>query len=97
MLAAHQPVDAAGNKIECLLVLGERVVLNKERIAHDHHARRIHLHALVAAPAFFDRGRDRQWARVVSIVIELQFGRIVRIVIDFAPVTFLRLDQAAAR
>ena len=62
---------AAGNKIEGLLVLSERIVLNKERIAHYHHAGRIHLHPFVAAPAFFDRDRDGQGRSVVPILFEL--------------------------
>ena len=39
LFATEQPIHAAGNEIEPLLVLRERVVLNECRIAYYHHAR----------------------------------------------------------
>src|SRR5580704_10137632 len=45
LLAAEQPVHGAGNEIERLLFLGNRVVVDESRIADDHHARGIHLHS----------------------------------------------------
>ncbi len=59
LLATEEPVDAGGNEIESLLVLGERIVLDEGRIGHHDEARGIDLDALIGASAFFDRGRDR--------------------------------------
>src|ERR1700730_7183089 len=58
LLATEQPVHAPGNEIEGLLFLRERVVLNEGGVAHQHHARGIHLHALIAAAALLDRNSD---------------------------------------
>src|ERR1043165_9966333 len=37
--AAQKPVDAAGNEIESLLILGKGIVLNKGRVANHYDAR----------------------------------------------------------
>src|SRR6476620_1856585 len=71
LLATHQPVNGARNKIEGLLILSERIVLNKKRIAHYHHTGRIHPHPFVATTALFDRDCDGQWRSVVPILVEL--------------------------
>src|SRR5438046_1307924 len=59
LLPTHQPVKRGGNKIEGLLVLRQRSVLNKKSITYYYHARRVHPHPLVPATALFDRSRDR--------------------------------------
>src|SRR2546423_2717025 len=70
-LPTHQPVNATRHKIEGLLVLSERIVLNKKRIAHYHHSGRIHPHPFVATTALFNRDCDGQGRRVVPILFEL--------------------------
>src|SRR5512133_878326 len=71
LLATHQPVNATGNKIECLLILSQRIVLNKKRIAHYYHAGRIHPYPFVATTALFDRDCDGEGRSVVPILVQL--------------------------
>src|ERR1051326_6764916 len=59
LFTTEEPVDAGGNKIEPLLVLGERVVLNEGGIGYYDDACGIDLDPLIGAAALFDRGGDR--------------------------------------
>src|SRR5438552_17455658 len=52
LFPTQQPVHTAGNEIERLLILRDRIVLNKSRVADCHQARGIHLHPLIPTAAF---------------------------------------------
>ncbi len=95
LLATEEPVDARGNKIQSLLVLGERVVLDEGGVGHHDEARGVNLDALICAPAFFDRSRDCQGFAFVFRRIELQQRLVIRIVIGLAPVSLSPPGRAA--
>ena len=69
------------------------IVLDEGRIAHYDETRRIHLHALVGATAFFDRCADRQRCVATPLRVGLQLCLIVCIIIGFGEVAFFRLNQ----
>ena len=54
LFPTKQPVHAAGNEIEPLLILCYGIVLNEACIANYDQTRRIHLDPLIGAAAFFN-------------------------------------------
>src|SRR5437667_7049503 len=85
LLTAEEPVHASGHEIERLLALGQCLVLYESGVAHDHHARRINLHAFVPASAFLDRNGNGQRFAVIARWVELQLALVGGIIIRFTP------------
>src|SRR6266481_5236324 len=54
LFATKQPVHTAGDEIEALLILRDRIVLNEACVANYYQTRRIHLDPLICAASFFD-------------------------------------------
>src|SRR3982751_1118165 len=59
LLPAEQPVHAARDEIESLLILRDRIVLNKRGVANHYKPRGVHLYSLICAAAFFNRRTNR--------------------------------------
>src|SRR6266498_499416 len=54
LFPTKQPIHTARDEIERLLILRDGIVLNKSRVTNYYQTRRIHLHPLICAAAFFD-------------------------------------------
>src|SRR6266513_2707314 len=81
LFPTKQPVHTAGDEVEALLVLRDRVVLNECCVTHYYQARRIHLDPLICAAPFFDCRGDCQRHITVLLRVGLSFCLVVRVVV----------------